>query len=219
MNVAMNEVKARAQTWYSAQSVRGAIVFALMTVTTAICTDNAFAATCPTNLGPRETPTAEFVVNANGTVSHTATGLVWKQCNEGLSGAGCSSGSATTATWSAGLTAASISTFGGFSDWRLPSKQELESIVEFTCHSPSINDTVFPNAVFADATWTSTTENVVTTSTAWSVNFRTGTSFGRRVFKSANLYLRLVRAGNDFDALAARVCDLDINAAPRKPSK
>ena len=68
MNVAMNEVKARAQTWYSAQSVCGAIAFALMTVTTAICTDNAVAATCPANLGPRETPTAEFVVNAKGDV-------------------------------------------------------------------------------------------------------------------------------------------------------
>ena len=34
-----------------------------------------FASTCPANVGATATPTSDFVVNANGTVSHTPTGL------------------------------------------------------------------------------------------------------------------------------------------------
>ena len=212
MNFEMNRVTPRTLSWHRAQQLCRVIAFAVVTGTTAIGANRAFAATCPANIGARETPTADFVVNANGTVLHTPTGLVWKQCNEGLSGAGCGTGTATTATWSTGLAAAATSTFAGYSDWRLPSKPELESIVEHTCQLPSINDTVFPNTVIAGPTWTSTTGSNPDASTAWSVDFQYGGSFGRRVFKGFSYYVRLVRAGNDFDSLAARACDLDINA-------
>jgi hypothetical protein len=171
----------------------------------------AAAATCPPNLGPRETPTADFVVNADGTVLHTSTGLLWKQCNEGLSGAGCLTGTATTATWSNALTAAAISTFAGYGDWRLPSKPELESILEYTCHSPSINETVFPNTA-SSSNWTSTTSDNPSPSTAWTVDFKFGWSFGRRIFKTSLQYVRLVRGGSAFDSLANLPCTLDINA-------
>ncbi|MGB4499160.1 MAG: hypothetical protein WBI40_10735, partial [Methylococcaceae bacterium] len=53
------------------------------------------AQTCQTASIPATTPTNRFTVNNNGTVSDSKTGLMWKKCSEGQSGADCSSGSAT----------------------------------------------------------------------------------------------------------------------------
>lgn len=42
---------------------------------------------------------AAFTVNADGTVTDNATGLIWDQCSWGLSGTSCATGSASTYTW------------------------------------------------------------------------------------------------------------------------
>src|SRR5258707_519375 len=52
------------------------------------------------------TPTTDFTVNGDGTVTHTKTGLMWKQCVEGASGAGCTTGGATGMTWASALQSA-----------------------------------------------------------------------------------------------------------------
>ena len=57
-------------------------------------------ANCPAALGARTTPTSDFVPNnVDGTVTHATTGLMWKKCVEGLSGANCEIGTATAYTW------------------------------------------------------------------------------------------------------------------------
>ena len=50
-------------------------------------------ANCTVVSGNHEkTPDASLVDNANQTITHTPTGLIWKQCPQGLSGAGCATG-------------------------------------------------------------------------------------------------------------------------------
>ncbi len=79
------------------------------------------------------TPTSTFIDHGNGTVTHSLTGLMWKQAVLGPM------------DWSAALAAAAADTTAGHSDWRLPNKKELESIVEHCGYSPSINQTLFPS--------------------------------------------------------------------------
>jgi len=83
---------------------------------------------------------AGFTVNQDGTVTDNQTKLVWKQCLEGLSGADCATGTASTFTWDKALQHAASQT-----GWRLPNIKELASIVELKCVDPAINLAVFPN--------------------------------------------------------------------------
>ena len=181
----------------------GSRVFAVA----ACCVVVAAQAACRTDVGASATPSSDFTVNANGTVVHAATGLMWKQCKEGLSGAACSTGAATFLQWPDALTAAKNSSVAGFSDWRLPNKQELESIVDDTCSSPAINSTVFPGTI-SNYTWTSTT-NADFPDAAWVVYFGDGSTTSYS--KPYGYVVRLVRSGHSFDALAVAVQILNID--------
>ena len=152
------------------------------------------------------TPTSAFTVNsAAGTVTHSLTGLTWKQCSLGQTGASCTgSGSApnygaTLMRWSNALVAAAAdATDGG--GWRLPNKKELESIAEWCGYGPAINQTVFP-ATAASAYW-SASSLATHPPYAWWVNFSDGVSFNSS--KLLNGYVRLVRDGRLFDAFDAQ---------------
>ncbi len=105
------------------------------------------------------TPSADFTDNGNGTVTHAKTGLMWKRCAEGLSGAGCATGAANTMTWSNALAAAESASFAGFTDWRLPNLKELHSIVETCGYDPAINQSIFPATpapAFGSVFWSAT---------------------------------------------------------------
>ena len=145
------------------------------------------------------TPTSAFVNNNDGTLTHSLTGLMWKRCAQGLSGASCATGAATPMTWSAALAAAVADTTAGHSDWRLPNKKELESIVEFCGYSPAINQTLFP-ATPAWVFW-SGSSYVPSPTSAWNVHFFYGFTF---VYdKTYGLYVRLVRGGQSFGSFDA----------------
>jgi uncharacterized repeat protein (TIGR01451 family) len=151
---------------------------------------------------------AALVVNAgNGTVTDSTTSLVWDQCNYGRTGATCTTGTALLGTWAVALdaaVAANTANYKGFSDWRLPNKNELESITKidtYTAGQAAIDTTAFPNTPItgdswgAGGTWTSTTYAPVPSS-AWFVLFNYGSTYAD--LKTSSGYVRLVRSGQSF---------------------
>ena len=81
-------------------------------------------------------PQPAYRDNGDGTVTDLNTGLMWQQNDDG-----------TTLTWQAAIDYCAALTFpsGGYSDWRLPDRRELMSIVDFGRIIPSIDTTYFPN--------------------------------------------------------------------------
>jgi hypothetical protein len=151
-------------------------------------------AACDSNI-PASTPDSQLIDNGDGTVTDSKTGLMWKQCVEGLSGSTCATGTADTFTWQAALqqpgTVNGGGGFAGYTDWRLPDIAELESLVEKQCHSPAINTTRFPNTP-SSTVW-SGSPYAHYSGIAWYVGFNNGYSnFG---YRFGNYGVRLVRSG------------------------
>jgi hypothetical protein len=100
---------------------------------------------------PPSTPTSRFTDHGDGTVTDTQTGLMWAKCSESLSGANCGTRNGTNPdipeiyNWQQASELANSSALANHTDWRLPTKSELLSIVEQRCDHPSINRQVFPN--------------------------------------------------------------------------
>jgi hypothetical protein len=149
-------------------------------------------AACNSNI-PASTPDNQLIDNDNGTVTDSKTGLMWKQCLEGLSGADCATGTAINFTWQQALQKPEIVNdadgFAGYTDWRLPNIRELRSIVEEQCSSPAINVTRFPNTPSSDV-W-SGSPVAFKSESAWVVNFYDGISFVDD--RNSNYAVRLVR--------------------------
>ncbi len=81
--------------------------------------------------------------------------------------------------------------FGGFSDWRLPSRQELASLVNRGVWNPSIDVLWFPKTQ-SSGYWSATTDAYLT-NFAWLVHFYNGIVYFHD--KSHSYYVRAVRAG------------------------
>lgn len=63
----------------------------------------------------------KFVDNGDGTISDTATGLMWAKSDNGKG-----------VEWTEALPYAQSTTLAGYSDWRLPNVKELQSIVDYS---------------------------------------------------------------------------------------
>ncbi len=148
------------------------------------------------------TPDSHFTVHNDGTVTDLQTGLMWKQCNEGQSGSNCS-GTSLKFTWQEALQQAETlnagAGFAGYTDWRLPNIKELASIVELSCQSPSINETVFPNTPtdVVNYFWSSSLAGInyfgQPVGDAWNIKFDFG--FSSTLSRVSTIYVRLVRGG------------------------
>jgi hypothetical protein len=111
---------------------------------------------------------SRFVIKEE-TVYDVETKLTWMRCSYGQvwRKGGCE-GVVRPVDWD---TAMSLRVPGDDA-WRVPTKEELDSIVDWNCKKPSINEDVFPDTALM-AYWTSTPSGP---SYAWHVNFRWGIS-------------------------------------------
>lgn len=71
-----------------------------------------------------------YIDNGDGTVTDPRNGLVWKRCMEGFewSGSTCT-GKKMETTWVESIKIAKNSRFAGKNDWRIPSKEEFETVL------------------------------------------------------------------------------------------
>lgn len=159
---------------------------------------------------------ADFTDHGDGTVTDSATGLMWDKCPWGQAWSSNTCADMNTATlhnWSAALgvaITANNQSHRGYSDWRLPNKNELESLVERSAYNPAVNTDKFPNTpsgYYSDF-WSSTA--VPSTDNAWGVYFYDGYVYNYS--KTTNSYVRLVRGGQSFDAFPSNIQTYTVTA-------
>ena len=80
--------------------------------------------------------------------------------------------------------------YGGFSDWRLPTRQELQTIINYSAVLPAIDTNYFPNTMFGEY-WSSTRCPESSTEFARAVYFHEGGD--GQYGTSAEIYVRAVR--------------------------
>ncbi len=94
-------------------------------------------------------------------------------------------------TWKDAIKYCEDLNFAGYSDWRLPNKNELLSIVDRSKYNPAINS-AFKNVTTISLYWSSTSYTDGT-SNAWYVDFDYGYTNGS--YKDNSPHVRCVRAG------------------------
>lgn len=119
------------------------------------------------------------IVQPAGTVIDQATGLMWGK-----------STSAKNQTWAEAKAAAEGVRLGGYTDWRLPTRAELLTLVDDTRSNPAIDIDRFDCE--SDWYWTSTPLASSPSDCAWGVNFNYGDAF--YIHQSLNGRVRAVRA-------------------------
>ena len=114
--------------------------------------------------------------NGEGTITDTETDLMWQQ--QALE----------KRDWDGAMSYAKGLTIGGHSDWRLPTIDELKTLVDEERRDPAI-DPIFTDTK-SSCYWSSTT-SAGSTSYAWSVYFYDGyADYGN---KTGSFYVRCVR--------------------------
>jgi len=173
----------------------------LLTIFFSLLTPSLVNAGC-TNLNARITltnPDRIYTDNGDWTITDNNTGLIWRKCPLGLDLQDCSRGTALRLNWSDALSAArGHADDNGFTDWRIPNKNELNSLVEYACSLPAINSTFFPNGTIIENAygnyWTST-PLVDDGNKVWYINFQSGGPALTNVSKDDTYFVRLVRGG------------------------
>jgi len=130
-----------------------------------------------------------FVDNGDGTVTDTETGRMWQQATAPGFGSG---DYPDRYTWEQALVYCEGLNLAGYDDWRLPNRNELQSLVDYVEYSPAIDTTYFPDT--QSYHYCSSTTCASQTSSAWYVKFYGGYVYyyGKSYF---NYYVRAVRAG------------------------
>lgn len=140
-------------------------------------------------------PSSDYVNNGDGTVTHTPTGLMWQRCAVGqvMTNSVCS-GTANLYDWD--VASMLTSNFAEEVDWRIPTPDELNSLVDYSRSGPAINTSLFPNTPWSSF-W-SNLADIQNSSFAWSVGFTMG---GISKYGYGKSNVRFVRAGRSFGSL------------------
>ncbi|MCI5147900.1 MAG: DUF1566 domain-containing protein [Candidatus Electrothrix sp. MAN1_4] len=139
----------------------------------------------------------------DGTVGDIETGFMWTRCSEGLSGDYCNKGEAKSYKWKDAIQRANNTMYAGYSDWRLPTIDELKTLVECgngikkdgLCRDgtkkPTINQHAFPNT--RPSCYWSGDSFAYNNDYAWHTNFYNGQSHFTN--RNNTHLVRLVRGG------------------------
>lgn len=135
-------------------------------------------------------PDSRYTLNSDGTAIDKKTGLTWMRCALGQiwDGSTCT-GSPQIYAWRQTLETAANTRFAGRSDWRVPNKKELQSLLEYRCVNPAINLTAFPNAT--NHWFWSSSPYSRNFGSEWILHFDTGFD----AYGSNDYAIRLVRGG------------------------
>jgi hypothetical protein len=136
-----------------------------------------------------------YVDNNDGTVTDVSTGLMWQQ-----------TGPSNEMNWEQALSYCEGLNLGGYSDWRLPAKKVLRSLVDFSRIDPAIDTIYFPDTDVMSIYWSSTTNSNMT-DYAWGAYFIVG--YDSSSDKSHYGFVRAVRGGQ---ATTQSGCLATINA-------
>jgi len=121
-----------------------------------------------------------LVVNNDGTITDIDTGLMWQVQVSDIK-----------KNWKDALSYCENLVYAEYSDWRLPDREELRSIVNYSNKNPAIFEQF--NDTMLEYYWSSTT-NANYASSAWGIDFKYGDdSYSRH--KSSEYYVRAVRGG------------------------
>lgn len=123
-----------------------------------------------------------YTNNGDGTTTDNRTGLVWQVSSIG-----------NTPHWEDALNFCENLTYAGYSDWRLPNRRELLSIVDFGRYGPALDPAYFPGTPNGDY-WTATTSPGYPTG-AYRINIINGSlgGFEKSQSYSNYFYSRCVR--------------------------
>ena len=121
----------------------------------------------------------QYIDNGNGTVTDTKTGLMWQQATS------------SNMLWDGALQYCEDLTLASHDDLRLPTIQELQSIVDYSRHNPAIDTAYFPGTL-PSWYWSSTTY-AYDSSYAWCAYFYDG--YVSSCGKGNYLDVRAVRGG------------------------
>ena len=128
--------------------------------------------------GGQTPPFTNRYVDNGDTVTDMVTGLEWQKATMGP------------ITWKAALAAAEALTLAEKSDWRLPDRNELRSLSDYSRYDPAI-DPIFAATTQSSFYWSSTTSSHNTTG-VWLVTFSHG-GCSNDGYKYQNFYVRCVR--------------------------
>ena len=132
------------------------------------CYDNSQEIICPAPDGPFYGQDAQYAINPpsyevktiNGqeVVIDHVTGLTWQRDDDGIK-----------RTWQEAIEYCDGLTLGAYSDWRLPTKKELQGIASYGGFGPALDTAYFPYSHLPDdCYWSATTRGFLALS-AWKV--------------------------------------------------
>jgi hypothetical protein len=145
---------------------------------------------------------SHFVLNANGTITDSLTGLVWQATTF-----------ADSLSWENALQLADTLNYAGYTDWRLPNIKELQSINDEQFINPSLNQGYF-NIASNVKLWSSTTLPNHTTR-AWYLDTRFGvTTYAEKTTKQVVVCVRNASVPTNIVSLAETAGDIIIYPNP-----